>query len=189
MAQDPQKILTKLDAEERKIQAFADITAEAKSRRTAEAREQARGEFAAAKAEEKERIEAKVTSSRKGVYGVPTEGAISSGEVAQVHAAFWSFWNEVKAATSDPSVASLQEELSMILKEAERFGLSLLSHACYCRGLDLGIQPIIDAYLENRPKETRAYERYLKALTEANEASSIGHLFSDALTGQAMQNG
>jgi regulator of protease activity HflC (stomatin/prohibitin superfamily) len=186
MTTEAQEILRDRDVEIQKIQGYADLTEEAKDRRIAEVTERAQAEYAEAREAESRRIEENVISSKKAVFGIPASPAYSDVEVAQVHAAFRSAWADVTIATANP--ASAQKELGEILEQAERTGDSLLARAAYHRGLDLGLQPIVDRYLQSRPKEAKALERYTKATEEANQAKDISSLFSQALTERALQS-
>jgi len=185
---DSDQILQERNAKVEEIRGYADLTEEAKAHRVSLVTEKAQAEYAEAKEAEQRRIEENVISSRKAVYGVPTAGAISAGEVAQIHDAFRSAWADVQIATSsagaDPGRA--QTELAAILDQAERTGDSLLARAAYHRGLDLGLQPVVDRYLQSRPKEARSLERYNAALEEENRSRSLGHLRGGALTEQAL---
>jgi hypothetical protein len=58
-------------------------------------------------------------------------------------------------------------ELEKILKQAERTDDTIMAKAAYHRAIDLGLQPIIDRYLADRPKEERAMERYAAAVEVA----------------------
>ena len=78
-----------------------------------------------------------------------------------------------------------QEELEQILPQAERTGDALLGRAAYHRGLDLGLQPIVDRYLVDKPKEAKAVERYNKALQEQNQSRGFDSLFTQAMTDKA----
>jgi hypothetical protein len=185
VATDSAEILSRHNAEKAKIQGYADLTQEAKVRRINELTERTNAEYAEAKEAEKRRIEENVVSSRKDVYRVPASPTYSDAEIAQVHAAFRSAWDSGLIATANPMAA--QEELGEILEQAERTGDSLLARAAYHRGLDLGLQPIVDRYLASRPREAKALERYNKATEEANQASSIEHLLSGALAERTLQ--
>jgi hypothetical protein len=185
MTTEAQEILRDRDVEIQKIQGYADLTEEAKDRRIAEVTERAQAEYAEAREAENRRREENVVSSRKDVYRVPASPTYSDAEIAQVHAAFRSAWDSVLIATANPMAA--QEELGEILEQAERTGDSLLARAAYHRGLDLGLQPIVDRYLASRPREAKALERYNKATEEANQASSIEHLLSGALAERTLQ--
>ena len=186
MATDPQEILSRHKAEAAKIRGYADLTEEAKARHINELTERTNAEYAEAKEAENRRIEENVVSSKKAVFGILASPTYSDAEVAQVHAAFRSAWADVLMATSNPIGA--QEELGEILEQAERTGDSLLARAAYHRGLDLGLQPIVDRYLQSRPKEAKALERYTKATEEANQAKDFSSLFSQALTERALQS-
>jgi hypothetical protein len=186
MTTEAQEILRDRDVELQKIQGYADLTEEAKDRRIAEVTERAQAEYAGACEAENRRIEENVVSSKKAVFGIPASPTYSDAEVAQVHAAFRSAWADVLIATGDPMGA--QEELGEILEQAERTGDSLLARAAYHRGLDLRLQPIVDRYLQSRPKEAKALERYTKATEEANQAKDFASFFSHALTERALQS-
>ena len=97
---DSDQILQERNAKVEEIRGYADLTEEAKDRRVSLVTEKAQAEYAEAKEAEQRRIEENVISSRKAVYGVPTAGAISAGEVAQIHDAFRSAWADVQIATS-----------------------------------------------------------------------------------------
>jgi hypothetical protein len=185
---DPAQILSARNAEVEQIRGYADLTEEAKQRRIAEVNERAQAEYAEAKEAEERRIGEEVASSRRGVYGVPTEGAISAGEVEQVYLGYRDAEDRVLIATADPM--SAREELENILRRAERSGDSSLARAVYHRALDLhdpsplgpNLQSIIDRYLASRPRERKALERYRRAQEEMNHSQSFEGLLSRALT-------
>jgi len=112
------------------------------------------------------------------------DGALSAGETAQIHQAFRMAWDEVLFRTHDPMGA--QEELMEILDQAERRGDGLLARAAFHRGLDLGLDTLVDSYLAARPKEAKALERYKAALEKANQAKSFEYLLGSAFTEQQL---
>ena len=86
-------------------------------------------------------------------------------EKAQIHTAYRQGSGNVYWATMEPGEALA--ELEKILKQAERTDDTLLGLATYHRAIDLGLQPIIDRYLADRPKEERAMECYAAAVEVA----------------------
>jgi|SRR5215218_1284255 len=186
---DPRQILQERDRATSEIRAKVEWTEDAKNERIGEINRWAQQEYTEAKEAEQRRIEVEVVSSRRGVYGVPTEGAISAGEVEQVRAAFRGAWDDVLIRTPSEAPHEAKEGLEEILAQAERTGDSLLARAAYHRGLDLGIQSVVDRYLADKPKEARALERYNKALQESNQSKSLEGLFASAMNDQAFASG
>jgi murein L,D-transpeptidase YcbB/YkuD len=131
---DPNQILADRNAEVAKIRGYVDLTDEAKERKIAEVTERANAEYAAAKEAEK----------------------------AQIHAAYRQGSGNVYWATMEPGEALA--ELEKILKQAERTDDTLMAKVTYHRAIDLGLQPIIDRYLADRPKEEQAMECYAAAV-------------------------
>jgi hypothetical protein len=135
---DPNQILADRNAEVAKIRGYVDLTDEAKERRISEVNERANAEYAEAKEAEK----------------------------AQIHTAYRQGSGNVYWATMEPGEALA--ELEKILKQAERTDDTLLGLATYHRAIDLGLQPIIDRYLADLPKEERAMECYAAAVEVAS---------------------
>jgi hypothetical protein len=189
MATDPVEILNRRDAEVAQIRGYADLTEEAKERRIAEVRERARSEYEAAEEQETQRREQNLVQRRQAVYRVPASPTYSDAEVAQVYAAFRGAWSDVLSATANPeSPQQVGEKLEQILDQAERTGDTLLARAAYHRAIDLGVQPIVDSYLEGRPKEARAWQRYTEAHQEVSQSKDIGHLLERTLTERAFSS-
>jgi hypothetical protein len=184
------ELLAKHNAEVQNIRGFVDLTDEAKARRLQEARNRHQGEFAELKAKERERVENKVRQTRKAVYGIPGEATFSDAEKAQINAAYWDARNRVMEVTSEANLrsSSAREELEKLLDLAERAGDPILAAACYHRGLDLGLQSVIDAYLDFRDVEAKRLERYNEALEEQRKVNSVENLLSTALTGKVLQS-
>jgi hypothetical protein len=112
-------------------------------------------------------------------------GATESEE-AQIHAAFRSAYNEVRATTASPeSPEQAEEELGRILGQAERTGDKLLARAAYHRAIDLGAQTVLDAYLSIRPQEERAWNSYTEAYQEVSQSKGIEGLLERGLTDRA----
>jgi hypothetical protein len=189
MATDPVEILNRRNAEVAKIRNFADLTEEAKERRIAEVSDRARAEYAEAReTEERERAE-RLESSKKAVFRVPIPYGATEAEEAQIHAAFRAAYNEVYSSTVSPeSPERAQEDLERILEQAERTGDKLLARAAYHRGVDLGAQSVVDAYLAARPSENRAWESYTAAYQEVSQTRSVGHLLERGLTERALSS-
>jgi DNA repair photolyase len=179
-------LLAKHNAEVQKIRGFVDLTDEAKARRLSEARAKYQGEFAKAKAAERERVEKKVRQTRKAVYGVPGKATFSDAEKAQINAAYWDARDRVLKVTENLKATGSKEELEKLLDLAERAGDPILAAACYHRGLDLGVQPVVDAYLDFREDEAKRLERYNAALEEQRKVNSVENLLSTALTGKVL---
>lgn len=179
MNAEQQQILAQREADVAQVRSLVEWTDAAKESRIAEIDAKAQAKYREASEAEKQRIEKAVVSARRAVYGVPIEGAISAGEVAQVFQGFRSAWADVLIQTPQPLEA--KEELDEILDQAERTGDSQLARAAYHRGLDLNIQSIIDRYLDGKDKETKNLERYAKALQEADRIHGLEHLLTGAL--------
>jgi len=189
MATDPVEILNQRNAEVAKIRGFADLTDEAKERRIAEVSEKARAEYAEAReADERERAE-RLEKSKKAVFRVPVSATATDAEEAQIHAAYRAAWGDVYSATLSPeSPEQAREELERLLGQAERTGDKLLARAAYHRGIDLGVQSVVDAYLASRPSEERAWEAYTAAHEEASQSGDIMHLLGRGLTERALSS-
>jgi hypothetical protein len=164
---DPAEILNRRNREVEQIRAYVDLTEEAKAERIAAVTEKANSEFAAAKEAEKQRREERLKNSERGVFAVVDDvtATPSEAEKAQIHAAYRQGSGDVYWATMEPGEAPA--ELEGILTEAERTDDTLMAKAAYHRAIDLGLQPIIDRYLADRPKEERAMERYAAAVEVA----------------------
>jgi hypothetical protein len=180
------ELLAKHNAEVQKIRGFVELTDEAKARRLSEARTKYQGEFAKAKAAERKRVEEKVRKTRKAVYGVPGEATFSDAEKAQINAAYWDARDRVLKVTENLKATGSKEGLEKLLDLAERAGDPILAAACYHRGLDLGYQSVIDAYLDFREDEAKRLERYNEALEEQRNVNSVESLLSNAMAGQVL---
>jgi len=187
MATDPVEILNQRNAEVAKIRAFADLTDEAKERRIAEVSERARAQYAEAlEAGERERAE-RLERSKSAVFRVPVSATATDVEEAQIHAAYRAAWGVVYSATLSPeSPEQSRQELERLLGQAERTGDKLLARAAYHRGIDLGVQSVVDAYLSTRPSENRAWESYTAAYQEVNQSKGMEHVLARGLTERAL---
>ena len=186
MATDPTEILNQRNAEVAKIRGYADLTEEAKNRRIAEVNERAQAAYAEAReTNERERAE-RLERSKKGVFRVPIPATATDAEAAQIHASYRAAFNDVYSSTaSAESPQQAEEELERLLTQAERSGDGLLARAVYHRGIDLGIQSVVDSYLSARPQESRAWEAYTTAHQEAAQSRGVGHLLERMLTKRA----
>ncbi len=186
MTTDPAEILNRRNAEVAQIRGFADLTEEAKNRRIADVNERAQAEYAQAReAAARERAE-RLERTRKAVFRVPVSATDTDAEAAQIHASYRAAFNDVYSSTaSAESPGQAQEELERVLEHAERTGDRLLARAAYHRGIDLGIQGIVDAYLAPRPAESRAWDAYTSAYREANRAGSVEGLLGDGFAARA----
>jgi hypothetical protein len=189
MATDPTEILNRRNAEVAQIRGYADLTEEAKDRRIAEVSERAQAEYAEAlEAGQRERAE-RLERSKHAVFRVPVPATATDAEEAQIHAAYRAAWSEVYSSTLSPdSPEEAQEELGRILSQAERTGDKLLARAAYHRGIDLGAQGVVDAYLATRPQENRAWESYTVAHQEVSESRGVGNLIGRTLTERALSS-
>ncbi len=189
MATDPVEILNRQNAEIAQIRGYVDLTEEAKNKRIAEVTARARAEYAEAReAGERERAE-RLERTRKAVFRVPVSATATDAEEAQIHAAFRSAYNDVSSSTASPeSQGQAEEELQRLLQQAERSGDKLLARATYHRGIDLGVQSVVDAYLEQRPAEGKAWESYTQAHQEARESQGLGGLLERSLTDRAFSS-
>ena len=186
---DPVEILNRQNAEIAEIRGYADLSEEAKARRIAEVTARARAEYAEAReAGERERAE-RVERTRKAVFRVPVSATATDAEEAQIHAAFRSAYNDVSSSTASPeSQGQAEEELGRLLQQAERTGDKLLARATYHRGIDLGAQSVVDAYLLPRPAESARWESYTTAHQEARESQGLGGLLERSLAGRAFSS-
>lgn len=189
MATDPVEIRNRRNAEVAQIRGFVDLTEDAKERRIAEVSERARAEYAEAlEAGERERAE-RLKKSERAVFRVPVSPNATDAEEAQIHATFRAAYNDVYSSTLSPeSPEQAREELERILQQAERTGDKLLARAAYHRAADLGIQSVVDAYLDTRPQENRAWESYTAAYQEVHETRGIEHVLARGLAGRAFSS-
>jgi hypothetical protein len=189
MAKDSTEILSRRNAEVAQIRGFVDLTEDAKERRIAEVSERARAEYTEAiEADKRERTE-RLEKSERAVFRIPVSAAATDAEEAQIHAAFRSAYNEVYSSTVSPeSPEQAREELERILGQAERTGDKHLARAAFHRAADLGIQSVVDAYLDTRPSENRAWERYTEAYREDVRSRDVMHLLSRNMTEHALSS-
>jgi hypothetical protein len=186
---DPSQILAARNAEVERINNYADLTEEAKSTRIAAVNEKANAEYAEAQERQKQEREERLQRTQRAVFGVVDDATATTAERAQIHAAYRQAAGDVRWITMDESPGETQEELSKILTQAERTGDQLLAKAIFHHAIDLNLQPVVDSYLERRPKENRAWERYTEALGESHAATDITQLLSGALTERALNEG
>lgn len=184
MASKVDEILAKHNAEVQKIHGFADLTDEAKARRLAEARDRHQGEFAELKAKERKRVEEKVRKARRAVYGVPGKVTFSDAEWATLHDVYWRAWDRVMEAAKD--IRTGPGELEKLLDQAERVGDDILAAACYHRALDVRLQTVVDAYLDQRPDEAKRLANYNEALEEQRNINSAAALLNTAMAGKVL---
>jgi hypothetical protein len=189
MAKDPTEILRRRDAEVAQIRGYADLTEEAKSRRIADVNERARAEYAEAReAAARERAE-RLERTKKAVFRVPVSATATDAEAVQIHASYRAAWGDVYSSTaSAESPGQAREELERVLEQAERTGDRLLAAAVYHRGIDLGVQEVVDSYLATRPQEGRAWEAFTNAHREVAESKDVGHLLERTLTERALSS-
>lgn len=189
MATDPTEILNQRNAEVAKIRGYADLTEEAKSQRIADVNERARAAYAEAReAAARERAE-RLERTKKAVFRVPVSATDTDAEAAQIHASYRAAFNDVYSSTRGAeSPGQAQEELERVLEQAERTGDKLLARAAYHRGIDLGVQEVVNAYLSTRPQEERAWDSFTEAYQEANESRSIEGLLGHGLSTRAFSS-
>ena len=112
-----------------------------------------------------------------------------NAEVAKIHASYRAAFNDVYSSTRGAeSPGQAKEELERVLEQAERTGDKLLARAAYHRGIDLGVQEVVNAYLSTRPQEERAWDSFTEAYQEANESRSIEGLLGRGLTDRAFSS-
>jgi hypothetical protein len=183
---DPGEILRERNAEVEKIRGFVDLTDEAKDQRIRQVDERANAAYAEAKEQQRRQREERLQRTERAVFSVidAESRSASASEKAQLHDAYRRASGDVYWATTDPDAAP--GELSRLLEQAERSGDSLMARAAYHRAIDLGHQPTIDAYLEKRPQDNKAWERYTEAAQENQAATDITALLGQALTERAL---
>jgi hypothetical protein len=188
-AKDPIDILNRRNAEVAKIRGYVDLTEEAKNRKIEEVTQRANAEYQEAIEANRQEIADRLERTKKAVFRVPVSVHSTDAAEAQIHAAFRSAYNEVYSATvASEGPQQVQEELERILQQAERTGDKLLATATYHRGIDLGAQSVVDAYLSTRPAESRKWDSYTQAHQEANESSSIEGLLGRGLMARAFSS-
>ena len=187
MTRDPVEILNRRNAEVAKIRGYADLTEEAKQRRIAEVSERARQEYQEAIEANEREIKQRLEQTKKAVFRVPIPYGATEAEEAQIHAAYRAAFNEVYYSTSllADSPQEAREELERQLQQAERTGDKLAAAACYHRGIDMGIQSVVDTYLSSRPQESKAWESYTEAHKEARNATGLDGLLERAFAERA----
>ena len=187
MAKDPTEILNQRNAEVAKIRGFADLTEEAKNQRIADVNERARAAYAEAREAGERRRAERLERSKRAVFRVPVSPTDTDAEAAQIHASFRAAYNDVYSSTAG-SPGQAQEELQRRLELAERTGDKLLAAAVYHRGIDLGVQEVVDSYLATRPQESRTWESYTNAHREVAQSRDVGHLLERTLTERALSS-
>lgn len=186
MATDPVEILNARNAEVAKVRGYADLTEEAKARRIAEVTERAQAEYAEAREASAREIAERLERTKRAVFRVPVSATATDAEAAQIHASYRAAYNDVYSSTaSAASPGQAEEELGRLLGQAERTGDTLLARAVYHRGIDLGVQGIVDAYLGPRPAETRAWDSYTEAYREAEGARGVEGILGDGFAARA----
>jgi uncharacterized protein YecT (DUF1311 family) len=129
--------LRERNAEVERIKGYVDLTDEAKDRRIREVDERANAAYTEARERQKRGREERLKSTQRSVFNV----ADASATLSEAERA------QIHAAYSTDD--------------------TLMAKAAYHRAIDLGLQPIIDRYLADRPKEERAMERYAAAVEVA----------------------
>src|SRR5215213_5479798 len=184
------RILRDRDREIAAIQANPELTQRAKNDRIAAAREGYQQEHEQAKAEERARLEKRVSDTRRSVFHVDTTGAIGRGEEEKVREVYRNLWSATEMMTDD--VFAAKDTLGKMLDQSERTGDPMLGLVAYHRALDiaannttalsdLGMQELVNRYLADKPQAAKALENYGMAVAEANEATSFEGRFSGAM--------
>jgi hypothetical protein len=186
---DPNQILSERNAEVAKIRGYVDLTDEAKERRISEVTEKANREFAAAKEAERRGREERLRSAQRAVFGVVDDASATAAERAQIHAAYRHASSEVRWAAMESEPSGTTEGLLDLLDRAERSGDTIMQKAGFHYGVDNNLQPVIDAYLADKPKEERAWDRYVAALQEDRAANDVMGLLNNALTSRVLFDG
>src|SRR5215216_7587134 len=189
MATDPVAIINQRNAEVAKIRGYADLTEEAKDRRTAEVSERAQVECAEAReTRERSRI-SRSQKAERALFETPYPYAASDVEQAQIRAlrrgAYESVYNSI---ASDPDPEHVNEELDRLLARAERTGDPELADAVYHVATERGVRRVADAYLEKRPQAKRRWEEFVPASQEAGQSRDIMHLIGRGLTERALSS-
>jgi hypothetical protein len=123
------------------------------------------------------------------VFRIPVSATSTEAEEAQIHAAFRAAYNDVYSSTrSLEGPEKAREELERILQQVERTGDKLLDRSVYHRGIDLGLQGVVDAYLASRPSENRAWESYTAAYRHVYESRGIGHILERGFAERALSS-
>ena len=188
MTTDPVEILNQRNAEVAKIRGYADLTEEAKQSRIADVSERARAEYEETRETQKRDREQRLEQSKGAVFRIPIPLGTSEGEAAQIRGSYRSARSDIESAIA-PSVGEdqdyTQRELERFLEQAELTGDSELARAAYHVAIRYGIQSVVDAYLQKRPAESKAWQRYTEAAQEAQEAQGIGAILERSLTDRA----
>jgi hypothetical protein len=189
MATDPVAIINQRNAEVAKIRGYADLTEEAKDRRTAEVSERAQVECAEAReTRERSRI-SRSQKAERALFETPYPYAASDVEQAQIRAlrrgAYESVYNSI---ASNPHPEHVNEELDRLLARAERTGDPELADAGYHVATERGVRRVADAYLEKRPRAKRRWEEFVAAQTEASELRGMGHILERGLAERALSS-
>jgi hypothetical protein len=189
MATDPVAIINQRNAEVAKIRGYADLTEEAKDRRTAEVSERAQVECAEAReTRERSRI-SRSQKAERALFETPYPYAASDVEQAQIRAlrrgAYESVYNSI---ASNPHPEHVNEELDRLLARAERTGDPELADAGYHVATERRVRRVADAYLEKRPQAKRRWEEFVAAQTEASELRGMGHILERGLAERALSS-
>ena len=189
MTTDPTEILNRQNAEIAEIRGYADLTEAAKNKRIGEVTARARAAYAEAReAGERERTE-RLERTKKAVFRVPVSATATDAEEAQIHAAFRSAYNDVYSSTASPeSQGQAEEELQRLLQQAERTGDKLLARAAFHRGIDLGLQSVVDSYLLPRPAESTRWAAYTTAHQEVRGSQGVEGLLERSLADRAFSS-
>lgn len=180
MTSEERQIIGERDYRIAEIRANEDLTPEAKQRHIDELHQWARQEIDAVREYEKQKREARLEKARRDVFNVPAGNMATGAEQSQIWAGFRSAYKDVLSDTVDPLQA--HGVLQSIMDQAERTGDEHLARAAYHRGVDLGLEQVIDRYLSTRPKAKGAWENYVKAQEEMNSSQSFEHRLADAFT-------
>ena len=186
MAKGPTEILRRRNSEVARIRGFVDLTEGAKARRIAAVNEAARAEYTEAReAAARERVE-RLERTRRAVFRVPVPATATDAEAVQIHASYRAAYGDVYSSTDATGPGRAREELERVLGQAERTGEGLMARAAYHRGIDLGVQGIVDAYLAPRPAETGARDSSTEAHREADQVGGVEGMLGDGLVARAL---
>ena len=152
------------------IRTNADLSAEAKRRKMAEAHERAMAEHRKLIEEGRRARAQELAAAERKVLGIPYPERSTASEQAIIAMSYRDALSRAEiAANSRENTGALQA----LLERAEASGDDLLGVAVYHTATRRGLRQVADRYLEERPKERSRWERYVAARQEADSAGGL----------------
>jgi hypothetical protein len=186
VTEEERQIIGERDFRIEEIRTNGDLTPEAKQRHIDALQQWATQELDTVREHDKQKREQRLAQTKKAVFEVPTGNTPTGAEQSQIWAGFRSAYKDVLSATENPLQA--HETLQEIMDQAERTSDGHLARAAYYRGIDLGIQEVIDRFHSTRTtSEAREkWENYVAAQQQMDESQSFERLLESAFTEQQL---